>query len=397
MLASLFFPVFAQNPLEHEKKIYRDTADKVFVNMEVPLYLSISANPDGSNGTVLKGQEPKYSYPMYLDTEGYNTFRSPSKVDPETGKIVYPKEDVIFELYGDGTAPDINIDYGGENRIEVDGTAVINGNQVSFDATDNLSWVSEIYYSIGTAGYQKYTQPIKLTENKVYEISYYAVDNVGNAAESKSVKVRPDLNPPVSTLTIEGDQSESSVSERTTIVLAAEDNIAGLSKIFWTIDGGRTYTYGQPIKLNNLVEGEHTLTYFASDKVDNSEDKKTFTFFLDKSAPRVISEVVGNTFIANGKEYFSGRTKLKLVALDNKAGVKELMYSVNGGQYTLYEEPFYIKQAGNLDIDVLAIDKVNNKQTIEEISGNSPVVSGFDLGMFKQMYGKQPGPSGVAQ
>ena len=93
----------------------------------------------------------------------------------------------------------------------------------------------------------------------------------------------------------------------------------------------------------------------------------------------MISEVVGNTFIANGKEYFSGRTKLKLVALDNKAGVKEILYSVNGGQYTLYEEPFFLTQAGNLDIDVLAIDKVNNKQTIEEISGNSKNRSYVDL------------------
>jgi len=84
----------------------------------------------------------------------------------------------------------------------------------------------------------------------------------------------------------------------------------------------RTYTYGQPIKLSSLAEGEHTLTYFSVDKVNNNEEKKTHTFFLDKSAPRVISEVVGNTFIANGREYFSGRTKLKLVALDNKAGVR---------------------------------------------------------------------------
>lgn len=380
LLASfLHLSLSAQNVLDHEKKIYTDTADKVFVNMDVPLYLSISANSDGSNGTVLKGQEPKYSYPMYLDTEGYNTFRSPSKVDPETGKIVYPKEDVIFELYADGTAPSIKINYGGENRIEVDGTAVINGNQVSFEANDNLAGVSEINYSLGQAAYQKYSQPIKLTEDKVYTIRYYAVDNVGNVGEPSTVKVRPDTKPPVTSIAIDGDQSDNTLSQRTTIALEANDNIAGLSKIFWSIDDGRTYTYGQPIRLSALSEGEHTLTYFATDKVDNNEEKKTFTFFLDKSAPRVISEVVGNTFIANGKEYFSGRTKLKLVALDNKAGVKEILYSVNGGQYTLYEEPFYVKQAGNLDIDVLAIDNVNNRQTIEEISGNSKNRSYVDL------------------
>ena len=42
---------------------------------------------------------------MYLDTEGYNTFRSPSAVDTATKKTIYPLQDVIFELYADGLAP----------------------------------------------------------------------------------------------------------------------------------------------------------------------------------------------------------------------------------------------------------------------------------------------------
>ncbi len=370
---------FGQNVLDHEKKIFTDTSEKVYVNIEVPIYLSISTNPDGSNGTVLKGSEPKYSYPMYLDTEGYNTFRSPSKVDPETGKIVYPKEDVIFDLYADGTAPKISITYGGESRIQMEGVSVINGNQVTFAAEDNLSGVSGIYVSVDNAAYKNYTQPIKLSEDKIYNLQFYAVDNVGNVSEPQSIQVRPDLQSPISSLTTEGDQFETSVSSRSTFVLEAKDDISGLSKIFWSIDDGRTYTYGQPIKLTNLSEGEHTLSYFSVDKVDNNEEKKTHSFFLDKSAPRVISEVVGNTFIANGREYFSGRTKLKLVALDNKAGVKEILYSVNGGEFITYNEPFFLKQAGELDIDVLAIDNVNNRERIEEISDNDKTRSYVDL------------------
>ena len=109
-LSSLFFitcfclNLFAQEELNHEKKIYKNEG-KVYVNKALPLYLSISTSPDGSNGEVLDGKDPKYSSPMYLDSEGYNTIRTPWKVDPETKKVVYPKEEVIFELYADSKPP----------------------------------------------------------------------------------------------------------------------------------------------------------------------------------------------------------------------------------------------------------------------------------------------------
>jgi len=107
LLASLLliFNVFAQEPLTHEKKIHKKEDGKVYVNKSLPLYLSISTNADGSGGAVLDGKDPKYSSPMFLDSEGYNTIRTPWKVDPETKKTIYPKEEVIFELYADSKAP----------------------------------------------------------------------------------------------------------------------------------------------------------------------------------------------------------------------------------------------------------------------------------------------------
>ena len=58
--------------------------------------------------------------------------------------------------------------------------------------------------------------------------------------------------------------------------------------------------------MTTLSEGEHTISYFSEDILGNKEDEKSFDFYLDKSAPKVIDEIIGNTFIANGKEYYSG-------------------------------------------------------------------------------------------
>ena len=79
------------------------------------------------------------------------------------------------------------------------------------------------------------------------------------------------------------------------------DNV-NVAKVFYSrLMKVERIEYGSPVNLSGLKEGQHTITYFASDDVDNVEEKKTYSFFVDTSAPRVIDEIIGNTFIVNGK------------------------------------------------------------------------------------------------
>ncbi|SNT37589.1 hypothetical protein SAMN05421640_3618 [Ekhidna lutea] len=379
IIACFCFNLTAQNIPDHNKKIYKNEEGKVYVNKELPLYLSISTSPDGSGGQVLDGKDPKYSSPMYLDSEGYNTIRTPWKVDPETKKTIYPKEEVIFELYADSKPPTSSISFDSDKPARLDNKVILKACAISLSSKDETSGIESIYYSLDNAPFQKYASPISLTDEKTYSFTYYAVDNVGNVEEQKSLSIQVDNSAPTTSMEVEGDLSENIVSSRSSISLNANDKISNVSKTFYTIDEGRTFEYGSPISLAGLSEGEHTITYFSVDMVDNNEEKKTYSFYLDKSAPRVIDEIIGNTFIANGKEYYSGRTKLKLVAMDNKAGVKEIRYSVNGGEFKLYEAPFYLTQSGNLNIEVLAMDKVNNRVRSTEFSDKNNLLSYVDL------------------
>ncbi len=373
------FNLTAQNTPDHNKKIYKNEEGKVYVNKELPLYLSISTSPDGSSGQVLDGKDPKYSSPMYLDSEGYNTIRTPWKVDPETKKTIYPKEEVIFELYADSKPPISSISFDSDKRASLDDKVILKACAISLSSKDETSGIESIYYSLDNAPFQKYAATISLTDEKSYSLNYYAVDNVGNVEEQKSLSIQVDNSAPTTSMEVEGDLSENIVSSRSSISLKANDGVSNVSKTFYTIDEGKTYEYGSPISLSGLSEGEHTITYFSVDIVNNNEEKKTYSFYLDKSAPRVIDEIIGNTFIANGKEYYSGRTKLKLVAMDNKAGVKEIRYSVNGGEFKLYDAPFYLTQSGNLNIEVLAMDKVNNRVRSTEFSDKNNLLSYVDL------------------
>jgi hypothetical protein len=152
------------------------------------------------------------------------------------------------------------------------------------------------------------------------------------------------------------------ISPRTQVMLSATDDGAGVKKIEYKIDEGIYRTYTTPFDLKELSDNNHTITYRAIDNVGNIEQEKILPIYLDKDPPIVNSEILGDRFVVGGRTYFSGRTKLKLQALDNKAGVQDIYYSIDGNKYEKYEEAFYLPtRTGNHYVNYYAIDKVGNK------------------------------------
>jgi len=118
---------------------------------------------------------------------------------------------------------------------------------------------------------------------------------------------------------------------------------------------------GTMIPFSYLPEGKHTLYYFSEDRVGNRAAEKTFNFFLDKSSPIMSADVLGDRFIVGDKVYFSGRSKLKLTAVDNKSGIKEIRYSIDMEPFIDYEDPFYLpSKSGKHVIRYYAVDEMGN-------------------------------------
>lgn len=375
LLMLLSGTLLAQEPLQHEKSIYRSPEGKLYINKEAPLYISIGSSPEDTGNYLLKSEKtPQFANPMYLDSEGYNTIRSPWKIDPETKQYVFPKEDVVFELYADSEAPRTTIDMSTEN-IQVEKNTIYVGREadLQFNAQDEMAGVKDIYYSVDREDYQKYSRPVKLNEEKKIILKYYAVDHVGNAEEPKKNEIVMDLSAPNTNHKIEGDHHKDVLSGRAEIRLNATDKITNVKQTHYSIDGGKERAYRGPLSTENLSEGEHRLTYYSVDRLDNSEEKKEFRFYVDKTPPRVVEELLGNTYIANGKEYLSGRNRLKLISMDNKAGVKEIRYSINGEPFKKYSKPFSLNRSGNLDIEIQAIDSVNNKVQEKKLTDRSNI------------------------
>lgn len=365
VLLAFSINAIAQQQPTHTKKAYNAPDGKFYINIELPIYLWLSTSPDNSSQKyrLMSETSAKYSNPMYLDVEGFNSLRSPSAVDTSTHKTVFPVQDIVFEVYADGTAPTTKIDYGNtvvynnQGKINIGGTS-----SVTFKAKDALSGVEAVYYSLDNAPYIAYKNAITFSVEKEYSLKYYAVDNVGNVEKIHELTLVYDRTMPLTKLEIEGDRFEDILSGKAKIILKTEDPGAGIKNIYHSLDSGTFKVYSSPILTANISQGEHTLTYYATDVVGNKEADKIYSFYVDKTPPTIIEEIVGNSFFANGREFSSGKTKLKLTSFDNKAGVKEVRYSVNGGEYLVYDKPVLLTQSSGMqDIKSYAVDNVNNR------------------------------------
>jgi len=357
---------YNQEKVTHEKRIYVSPEGRMYIQKDLPVYLRIATSPEENEKSYLLKSEvtTKFSNPMYFDTEGYNTVRSPSAVDTSSKRVVYPIKDIIFEVYTDSKSPITKTDFGKTYLQNKNQKLYTQGKvKLVLKSKDAMSGVNKIYYSIDGASFKEYSDTIRLNDEKEYQIKYYAIDNVGNDEKINTLNVVIDISKPVSKLEIDGDEHENIISGQSKIVLKSEDK-NGIKNIYYSVDGMPFKVYKYPIQSKYLKEGEHAISYYALDEVENKETEQKHNFYVDKTPPTIVQEILGNSIIANGQEYSSGRSKLKLTTFDNKAGIKEIYYSINGGKYKKYEKPFYLSAAsGKLSIKAYAVDNVNNKST----------------------------------
>jgi hypothetical protein len=353
----------AQEQLKHEKRTYIAPNGNLYIQKQLPLYLWVSTDKSESSDKILLKSKisEKYTNPFYLDTEGKNTVRSPHAVDPKTMQIVYPLQDVIFEVYADGIAPRSSSSFTGAPKYYGGGVLYYGkGLVVNLSSTDAVSGVEKTYYSIDGNNYQNYTGTLQMNNEKAYVLKYYASDNVGNAENPNEKKYTVDLTAPKSNHSVTQPKLNDIISPKATISLSFTDNLSGVKNTKYYFDSRTPLGYYKPITLWSLTDGDHTLTYYSTDNVLNEEQKVVYKFYLDKIPPVVSQKIVGDQFFGNCK-YVSSRTTIDLSATDNKAGVDKIYYSIDGGAQQTYGTPFKVPtRDGRHTIAYWGIDKVTN-------------------------------------
>ncbi len=344
--------IFAQQRKTHEKGTFTDSSQRYYQQASLPAYIFIGTSPEGKTSLLNPIQNGTVK-PMMLDGHGKHYIRHE----------IPHKEYFKLGINADGKAPISTLKFFDAPSFQKNGKLYFGQNlKMSVIAKDEMSGLQTVYQSIDEAEFSEEVSKLKLDREKEYFVQYYAVDNVGNEENTQEKRFTVDLTTPQTNYTVKGDQIDQVLSPRSLVSLTAVDELSGVKRISYQINEDNLKTYTTPINFATLGDGEHTLFFQALDNVQNQEEQNSFHFYLDRMPPIINVEILGDKYLVQGKTFFSGRTKLQLEAMDNKAGVKEIYYSVDGASYQKYESPFYIpNRPGNHVVNYYAVDNVNNK------------------------------------
>ncbi|WP_027409293.1 OmpL47-type beta-barrel domain-containing protein [Anoxybacteroides tepidamans] len=284
-----------------------------------------------------------------VDKEGINkvTFYS---VD-QAGNAEQPK---TIEVKIDKTAPVTTSDANGSwSKEKV---------TVKLTATDEGSGVAKTFYSINGSDYVEGTSFV-VDKEGINKVTFYSVDQAGNAEEPKTIEVKIDKTAPVTTSDANGSWSK----EKVMVKLTATDEGSGVAKTFYSINGS-DYVEGTSFVVDK--EGINKVTFYSVDQAGNAEEPKTIEVKIDKTAPVTASD-------ANGS-WSKEKVTVKLTATDEGSGVAKTFYSINGSDY-VEGTSFVVDKEGINKVTFYSVDQAGNSEqprTIEvKIDKTAPIIN----------------------
>ncbi|MBS4012861.1 MAG: hypothetical protein KGZ97_03760 [Bacteroidetes bacterium] len=370
MMFVIISPAYSQenNKELNNHPIIKDKDGRIITNTSTQVLFFISTDTIGENAIQLNSKSNN-SQPLKIINQGRHRLihADPSK-----------SQQKIYIFMADGESPKTKLSTLSDNIKKNDTIIAASGFEIDLSATDNISGVKDIFYSVNNSSFQKYTNKLKFEKAEKFILKYYSEDFVGNKETPHHLIIFIDNSTPTTHLSIINDQLENIVSTRSLFNLEATD-VNGIKETWYWLNDEKPSLYNKPVSISKLAEGNHSFSYYSIDNLGNIEETKTYDFYLDKTPPIIFEEILGNKFIRGGREYSSGRSQLKITAIDNKAGVKEIYYSLNGKDFFLYEIPVFLSMvSGNITIRSYALDNVNNK-SFSTASGTSIAIPYVDL------------------
>jgi hypothetical protein len=221
----------------------------------------------------------------------------------------------------------------------------------TFTATDKTSGVKETLYQINNGPWQIYNSPFTLSDDGVYTINFYSVDNAGNQESTETRIIEIDKTAPTTTAS---GISDNWSNQDQTITLSATDSVSGVNETQYELSDGIWRTYTGQITIS--TEGYNELTYHSMDNADNVESFQIAYVKIDKTAPTTTASGISNS-------WSNQSATITLNAADNLSGVAKTQYQLNNGGWQTYKGPFTISTEGNNKLDYRSIDNAGNVET----------------------------------
>lgn len=141
--------------------------------------------------------------------------------------------------------------------------------------------------------------------------------------------------------------------------LTADELESNLDEIHYSINGGETMVYSEPIQLSE--EGRHVISYRAADVTGNISSERIYTVFIDDTAPTLAATAKGAAFVEDGAAYLRGDTAIMVSASDGGSGVQGIFVSLDGSNFLRYTDVAFVNEEGEHRGYAYAVDNVGNR------------------------------------
>lgn len=257
---------------------------------------------------------------------------------------------------------------------------------ITLTATDNMggSGVRETMFSINGGPATTYAIPFVVNTNGQDNVTYWSTDNAGNIEVPKIVNFTIANQLPIDTIppqtNINGVTENGLYNNNATITLTAMDNPggSGVKETIFSVNGGQTTTYTVPFIVDTI--GRDSVTYWSTDNAGNIEPQKT-VYFTITSVPVDIFPPETNISGVIEKGLYNNNVAIALTAADNPggSGVKETIFSINGGQTTTYTVPFIVDIIGQDSVTYWSTDIAGNIESPKMVNFTIISGSGMDI------------------
>jgi Bacterial Ig domain len=170
------------------------------------------------------------------------------------------------------------------------------------------------------------TFPGATVKEGAYDFRVVVTDTAAHVAENVLTGVIVDRTPPVDVrLQIsapDGDNGWYVAQPKVGPSVLARDAISGVKAAYYRFDGAADWTvYSEPF---DLLEGEHTISYYAEDNAGNASAVKAFSYQADFTDPR------GEIVSPSSGEYFQNKIAVEASCTDAGSGVAGITWLVDG-------------------------------------------------------------------
>ncbi len=279
----------------------------------------------------------------------------------------------------DFTAPKVNHTWSGSKYKNIVSAKA----SISLHAEDSLSGVKYISYLFDGQASEIYRNKICVIglKNEKHILKYTAIDNVGNKSDINKVNEEfiVDDKAPLAKAEIVGDQYiglHQYVSARTKIKLTAEDDHTPIKWIKYIVAPNETEIYKAPFSLVDK-NGWQSVSYKASDMVDNVSPIRKMSVYLDNKSPVTGVKYSNPKFFTRDTLFINSKTNISLFVSDDASGVKNTSYKLNEEEW-LEGKKLNIEKDGFYTLSFKSKDNVNNKEIAKKsrvfVDNEPPVI-----------------------